>query len=116
MARPSVEFNDAWEPIPLEYADDIIEYFHRHLQPSHPLRAFKLFPLAKCWGKQKYLVEEEEPSDMLWVLDLEKKKRIRGKTCFFFKRLETQQELDALLKADYDDWVRCMKDAGAWEE
>jgi len=53
---------------------------------------------------------------MLWVLDLGKKKRIRGKTCFFFKRLETQQELDALLKADYDAWVQDMKDAGAWEE
>ena len=116
MAQPCIEFNDAWESIPLEYADDIIAYFDRVLQSAHPLRAFKLFPVAKCWRKEKYLVEEEEPSDMLWVLDLERKKRIRGKTCFFFKRLETQQELDALLKADYDAWVQYMKDAGAWEE
>ena len=116
MTQPSIRFNDAWESIPLEYADDIIAYFDRVLQPSHPLRAFKLFPVAKCWRKEKYLVEEEEPSDLLWVLDMEKKKRIGGKTCFYFKRLETQEELDALLRADYEAWVQYMKEAGAWEE
>lgn len=62
----------------------------------------------------KYLVEEEEPSDLLWVLDLERKKRIRGKTCYCFKRLETQEALDAMLRADHEAWVQYMKDEGAW--
>ena len=112
--QPKITYNDAWEMIPLECADDVIEFFNRELQPTHPLRSFKLFPVAKCWRRYKYLVEEEEPSDLLWVLDLERKKRIRGKTCYYFKRLETQEELDAMLRADHEAWVQYMKDAGAW--
>ena len=57
----------------------------------------------------QYLVEEEEPSDLLWVLDMDRKKRLRGKTCYYFKRIETQEELDAMLKADYQWWVQYMK-------
>lgn len=109
-----ITFNDAWEMIPLGCADDFIEFFDHKLQPTHPLRSFKLFPIAKCWRRERYLVEEEEPSDLLWVLDLDRKKRIRGKTYYYFKRIETQEELDAMLRADYEIWVQYMKDAGAW--
>ena len=114
--QPRITFNDAWEMIPLTYADDYLAFLDRNLQASHPRRAFKLFPVAKCWRQEKYLLEEEAPSDLLWVLDMEKKMRIRGKTCFYFKRLETQEELDAMLQADNDAWVQYMKDAGAWNE
>ena len=111
---PKIIYNDAWESIPLHCADDVIEFFNQELQPSHPLRTFKLFPVAKCWRRYKYLVEEEEPGDLLWVLDMERKMRVRGKTCYYFKRIETQEELDTLMKADYDAWVQYMKDEGAW--
>ena len=110
----TITCNDAWESIPLAVADDVIDFFNGKLQPSHPLRAFKLFPVAKCWRRYKYLVEEEVPSDILWVLDLDRKTRIRGKTCYYFKRIETQEELDTMLRADYEAWVQSMKDAGAW--
>jgi len=99
----------------LHCVHDVIELFDRELQPTHPLRSFKLFPVAKCCRRYKFLVEEEEPSDILWVLDMHRKKRIRGKTCYYFKRLETQEELDAMLRADYEAWVQYMKDAGAWQ-
>jgi hypothetical protein len=113
--QPQITFNDAWESIPLACVDDVIEFFNRELQPTHPLRKYKLFPVAKCWRRDKYLVEEEEPSEILWVLDMHRKKRIRGRTCYYFKRIETQEELDAMLRSDYDAWVQYMKDAGAWE-
>jgi hypothetical protein len=112
--RPTIKCNDAWDSIPLGCVDGFIEFFDRELQPTHPLRSFKLFPLAKCWRKEKYLIEEEEPGDLLWVLDMHRKKRIRGRTCYYFKRMETQEELDAMLQADYEAWVQYMKDAGAW--
>jgi CDP-glycerol glycerophosphotransferase (TagB/SpsB family) len=112
--QPKITYNDAWESIPLDCVDDVIEFFDRELQPAHPLRRFKLFPVAKCWRRYKYLVEEEDSSDLLWVLDMQRKKRIRGKTCYYFKRIETQEELDAMLRADYMAWVQYMKDAGAW--
>ena len=114
--QPKIKFNDAWESIPLACADDFIDFFDRELQPAHPLRAFQLFPVARCWRKNKYLVEEEEPSDLLWVLDFERKRRVRGKTCYYFKRMETQSELDVLLQSDFEEWVRYMKDVGSWEE
>lgn len=113
--QPTITFNDAWEGVPLEFADDAIEFFNRELQPSHPLRAYKLFPVAKRWSREKWLVEEQEPSDLLWVLDFERKKRIRGKTYYFFERMETQEQLDAMLLADHADWVKYMKEAGAWQ-
>ena len=81
--QPIITYNDAWESIPLEYVDDVLEFFDYILQPTHPLRSFKLFPIAKCWRRHKYLVEEEESSDLLWVLDMHRKKRIRGKTCYW---------------------------------
>lgn len=112
--QPKISFNDAWGSVPLEYVDDVIDFFNRELQLTHPLRSFKLFPVAKCSRRYKYLVEEEDPSDILWVLDMERKMRIRGKTCYYFKRIETQEELDTLLRADYEAWVQSMKDAGAW--
>src|SRR6266699_5452577 len=95
VMQPQINFNDAWESIPLAYVDQVIEFFSRELQPTHPLRKYKLFPVAKCWRRHKYLVEEEDPSDILWLLDMHRKKRVGGKTCYYFKRIETQEELDA---------------------
>jgi len=114
--QPQIKFNDAWESIPLECADEMIDYLDDVLQATHPLRSYNLFPIAKCWRQPKYLIEEEDATDNLWVLDLQRKMRIRGKTCYYFKRLETQKELDTLLQADHKAWVQYMKDAGAWEE
>lgn len=110
----NIKLNDAWESVPLAYADEVIAMLARDLQPSHPLRSYKLFPVAKCWRRDKYLLEEEEPSNLLWVLDMERKMRFRGKTIFYFRLLENQEDLDAMLKADYEAWVQYMKDAGAW--
>ena len=114
--QPKITFNDSWEIVPLECADDVIDFFDRKLQRGHPLRAFKLFPVAKCCRMDKFLVEEEEPSEMLWILDLGRKMRLNGKTYHYFKRIETQGELDAMLSADFQAWVQYMKDAGAWNE
>ena len=113
--QPKITYNDALGIYSVGVRGRRHTVLQARLQPTHPLRAFKLFPIAKCWRRYRYLVEEEEPSDLLWVLDLDRKKRIRGKTCYYFKRLETQEELDALLETDYQAWVQYMKDAGAWQ-
>ncbi len=74
--QPIIHYNDAWESVPLEFVDDVIAFFEANLQATHPLRQYKLFPIAKCWRKYKYLIEEEEPTEKLWVLDMENKKRV----------------------------------------
>jgi hypothetical protein len=111
-----IKWNDAWESIPLEFADDVIERIRENLQPSHPLREIDFFPTAKLWRRWRYLLEDENDSERLWLLDMEKKKRIKGKTCYWFKKLESQEELDRILDEDLQWWVQYMKDAGAWEE
>ena len=47
-------------------------------------------------------------------MDFGRRKRIRDKTCYDFKRMETQEELNAVMKADYEKWDQKMKDAEAW--
>jgi hypothetical protein len=112
----SITWNDAWESIPLEFASDVIESIREDLQPSHPLRDVDFFPAAKLWRRWRYLLEDENDPNILWLLDMDKKKRIKGKTCYWFKRLESQDELDRILDEDLQWWVQYMKDAGAWEE
>ena len=113
----TINYNDAWESIPFEFVDSVIEFFYEDLQPTHPLREYDLFPMAKCWRRYKYLVTEKDPdSELIWILDFDKKKRIKGKTCYYFKQIKTQEELDLILQEDYEWWVQYMKDAGAWEE
>jgi hypothetical protein len=111
-----IPFSEAWESIPLEFTDNIIVFFDEVLQPAHPLRNYDLFPVEKCWRKEKYLVSEQKQSELLWILDLERKKRIKGKTCYYFKLIKSQEELDAIYQADENWWIQYMKDAGAWEE
>jgi hypothetical protein len=112
----SIKWNDAWEDIPLEFADGIIERIREDLQPTHPLRGIDFLPAAKLWRRWRYLLEDENDSNILWLLDMDKKKRIKGKTCYWFKKLESQDELDRILDEDFQWWVKYMKDAGAWEK
>ena len=66
--------------------------------------------MAKLERKYKFLVEEMEPSKKLWVLDFEKEKRVKGKTCYYFKLIELQEELDCML------YNRCASGVEFWEE
>ena len=60
------------------------------------------------------MIRAQRSMQPMWILDMGRRKRIRGKTCYYFKLIENQEELDAILKADYEAWVQYMKDAGAW--
>jgi hypothetical protein len=112
----SITWNDAWEPIPLEFASNVIDQIRQDLQPTHSLRDVDFFPAGKLWRRWRYLLEDENNPEILWLLDMEKKKRVKGKTCYWFKKLESQDELNRILDEDLQWWVQYMKDAGAWEE
>jgi len=111
-----IKWNDAWEPIPHEFASDVIERILADLQTSHPLRDIDFFPAAKLWRQWRYILEDRNDPSILWLLDMGKKKRIKGKTCYWFNKLESQDELDRILDEDLNWWVQYMKAAGAWEE
>ena len=111
-----IKWNDAWESIPLEFVDDIKEFFEWRLQPTHPLREIDFFPAAKLWRRHKYLLEDDNNSEILWLIDFDRKKRIKGKTCYWIKKIESQEELDTVLHDDLQWWIQYMKDAGSWEE
>jgi len=110
----SIKWNDAWESVPFEYADEIAARIKDDMQPAHPLKKMEFTPVAKLWRRWKYLLESDDDSATLWLLDMHKKKRIKGKTCYWFKKLTAQDELDAVLQEDLKWWVQYMKDAGAW--
>jgi hypothetical protein len=111
-----INWNDAWESIPLDAADELIEIFREKLQPTHPLQNAQFFPVAKLWRRWKYLLDDDDDPETLWILDFEKKKRVKGKTVYWFKKLESQEELDQIFHEDLQWWIQCMKDAGAWNE
>ena len=111
-----INWNDAWESVPLEYATTIAERIKEDLEPSHPLCGLAIYPVAKLWRRWKYLLEDENDPHTLWLLDMQKKKRFEGKTVYWFKRIEDQKELDQILYDDLQNWIEYMKDAGAWEE
>jgi hypothetical protein len=92
------------------------EYIPQVLQPTHPLREIDFFPSAKLWRRYKFLLEDENDAEILWLLDMDKRKRIKGKTCYWIKKVESQDELDPILLEDLQWWIQCMKDAGAWQE
>lgn len=110
----NITLNDAWDLIPFEFVDDVVAFFDAELQPTHPLRAHKIFPIAKRSRESKYLIKDENAPGIVWVLDMRKKRRIRGKTCYDFKQLESQVEVDEMMKKDHEEWVQFMKEAGAW--
>ena len=112
----NVEWNDAWESIPLEFISAVIEKIREDLQPSHPLRDVEFFPAAHLWRRRRYLLEDENDPEILWLLDMDQKKRVKGKTCCWFKKLESQGELDGILDEGLQWWIQTMKDAGSWEE
>lgn len=116
IMTPVIKWNDAWESVPPEYADDIAMHIKSDLQQSHPLRQVEFIPVAKLWRKWKYLLEDVSDSEALWLLDMDKKKRFKGKTCYWFKKMESQEELDEILRNDLQWWIQYMKDAGAWNE
>ena len=62
------------------------------------------------------LIEHDDDADLVWFLDLTKKRRIKGKMLYAFKQLNTEEEIQIMLDKDYEAWVEYMKSAGAWEE
>lgn len=111
-----IHWNDAWESVPLEYASELATHLKEALHASHPLREVDFFPVAKLWRQRKYLLEVTDDPEQLWLLDMHKKKRIKGKSYNWFRRIESQKELDRMLSDDLRWWVQYMKDAGAWHE
>jgi hypothetical protein len=112
----NIKWNDAWESIPLEFSSGLLENIRENLQATHPLRRVKFFPVGKLWRRWRYLLEDEDDSKILWLLDMERKKRIKGKTCYWFQKLDSQEELDRILNEGLQWWIQYMKDAGAWQD
>ncbi len=112
----NITYNDAWEGIWLEFTGDLIDQIRSNLQPTHPLREIEFFPAAKVCSQLRFLLNDENDPNIMWLLDFQKRKRIKGKTYFWFKKLESQSELDQILAEDLQCWIQYMKDAGAWNE
>lgn len=112
----NLQLDDAWDFIPLEFVDDALAFIQNRLQPDHPLKGRELFPVARRFRQDKYLLEDNNDPAMILILNLGRKRRSRGATIYDFKEIRTQEELDTMMRAEYEEWVQFMKDAGAWSE
>ena len=111
-----VKLSDAWDDIWLEAADSHIGYIRSYLEESHPLTEIYIFPIAKRMREEVYIIEDNDNRGRFWLLDLNKRKRIKGKSYVWFSEFKSQEEIDGLMKEDYLKWIEYAKSIGAYEE
>ena len=105
-----MEILDPWQMVPLEVVDDALAYLDQKLQASHPLREHKLFPFLKREDTQIWILNKYEDDGTTWLLDLTKKKRIKGRTCYIYRQLANDAELEALIQKDHQEWLEQFPD------
>lgn len=101
----SLEILEPWQMVPLEFADDAIAFLKAKLQPHHPLQEYALFPFLKREDRQIWIVEKEDDDGTTWLLDLTRKRRLKGRTIYAFRQLADNDELEQLIQQDHQEWI-----------
>jgi hypothetical protein len=109
-SEDSIEILDPWQMVPLDVVDAALEFLDAHLQPHHPLREHELFPMLKREDAQIWVITKEEDDGSMWLLDLTKKRRFRGRTIYHFQPLSDDDELQALIQQDHQLWLDSFPD------
>jgi len=107
-----MEILEPWQMVPLAVVDDALAYLDQSLQPTHPLREHRLFPFLKREDAPIWILTKQEDDGSTWLLDLTRKKRIKGRTCFAFRSLADDAELEALIQHDHEQWLAQFDDDG----
>lgn len=111
MASEDVlEILDPWQMVPLAVVDDALAFLDARLQPHHPLRDYKLFPMLKREDTQIWVITKDDDDGIMWLLDLTKKRRLKGRTIYDFHQLADDDALRALIQRDHQIWLDSFPD------
>lgn len=102
---PTLEILEPWQMVPLEVVDDALAYLEARLQPHHPLREHALFPWLKREDSQIWIVTKDEDDGTTWLLDLTRKRRLKGRTIHDFRQLAGDDELALMIQQDHQQWL-----------
>ena len=105
-----IEILDHWQMVPLEVVDDALAFLDARLQPHHPLRDYKLFPMLKREDAQIWVITKDDHDGTIWLLDLTKKRRIKGRSIYHYRELADDDELKALIQQDHQTWLDSFPD------
>jgi hypothetical protein len=109
-SEPGIEILDPWLMVPLEVVDAALEFLEARLQPHHPLREQSMFPMLKREDAQIWVVTKEEDDGTMWLLDLTKKRRLKGRTIYSYRQLDGDDDLQALIQQDHQLWLDSFPD------
>lgn len=98
--------------VPREVVDDALASLDQRLQPTHPLREHQLFPFLKREDAKIWILTKDDDDSSTWLLDLTRKQRIMGRTCFALRTLADDAELEALIQRDHELWLAQFYDEG----
>jgi hypothetical protein len=105
-----LEILDPWQMVPLEVVDAALAFLDAYLQPHHPLREYRLFPMLKREDAQIWVMTKDDDDGITWLLDLTKKCRFKGRTIYHYRQLADDEELKALIQQDHQTWLDSFPD------
>mgnify|MGYP006304690645 FL=1 len=96
-----IEFTWPWTMLPLECADEWIEFIRAQIGPGHPLFEKAIFPSARREDEDTILVENDD-DDTYVLLTFGRKMTIRRKRMPFTEVIDTRGELVQRLQHDHE--------------
>ena len=66
--------------------------------------------LPKREDAQIWVITKDDDDGTIWLLDLTKKRRIKGRTIYHYRELADDDELKALIQQDHQTWLDSFPD------
>ena len=95
-----IEFRWPWTMMPLECADEWIEFIRAQIGPGHPLFGKAIFPSARREDEDTVLVENDDDGTYV-LLSFDRKTSIRRKRMPFTETIQSPAELAQRLEHDH---------------
>ena len=96
-----IEFRWPWTMLPLECADEWIEFIRGQIGPGHPLFGKTIFPSARREDENTILVENDD-DDTYALLSFDRKMTVRRKKMPFAEVIASRSELAERLQHDHE--------------
>jgi hypothetical protein len=96
-----IQFRWPWTMLPLECADEWIEFIRGQIGPRHPLFGKAIFPSARRQDEDTVLVENDDDGTYV-LLSFDRKVTVQGKRMPFTEVIQSRSELVQRLQHDHE--------------